>query len=184
MENLIDVVDEIPFGVDIAALVVDEPMDDMQADACLQKIANWEKYGKFWNDWYSKKLEEVNEKCRNNIELQKRKLRYYYQSVAHRKTKTMEIADLPHGKLCMPFVKQKLVPDKEAILLRLKDSGENQFIKTKEELDWSGYKDRLFISDSGDVLDKETGEIITDVSIETVEGEFTVKAQSKESEET
>ena len=161
MKDLIEVVDEIPFGVDMESLVVDEPMDDMEADACLQKIMNWEKYSAFWHDWYNKKLAELDEKCKNNIDFQKRKLRYYYQSVAHRKTKTMEIADLPHGRLSIPFSKQKMVPNKEAIIARLRENGEEQFIKTKEELDWSGYKDRLFISDSGDVLDKETGEIIT-----------------------
>ena len=182
MRDLVDVIDEVPFGANVEELVIDDAIDEMEADACLQKIMKWENFRAFWQKHYEEKLKELNAKCDNNIAFQKRKLRYYYMSVPHRKTKTMEAYDLPHGKLSMPYAKQKLVPNKEAIIARLKDIGENQFIKTKEELDWSGYKDRLFISDSGDVLDKETGEIVTDVSIETVEGEFTVKTQSKESE--
>ena len=68
-----------------------------------------------------------------------------------------------------------LVPDKSAIIERFKSQGDSEFIKVKEELDWNGYKSRLFISDSGDVLDKETGEIIKDVAVEETETKFEVK---------
>ena len=57
--------------------------------------------------------------------------------------------------------------------------GENEFIKVEEKLDWNGYKSRLFISDSGDVLDKETGEIIKDVSVEMSEPKFSVTINKK-----
>ena len=79
-----------------------------------------------------------------------------------------------------------MIPDKEAILARFKEQGESEFVKveTIEKLDWNGYKNRLFISDSGDVLDKETGEIVTDVSIEVSKPEFSAKPkEEKESEE-
>ena len=88
----------------------------------------------------------------------------------------MEAYDLPSGRISVSFAKPTLVPDKAAILKRFIDSNEREFVKVKEELDWSGYKSRLFISDSGDVLDKETGEIISDVSVEVSEPNFSVKA--------
>lgn len=183
MEFIRNVVDEVPYGMDIDAIEFGDTIDEMEADACLEKISNWEKYRKFWLDYYAKKIEEVNEKCDRNRAYQERKLRDYFNSVPHRSTKTMEVYDLPHGKLSMPFATKKMVPNKEAIIARLKGYGENEFIKVKEDLDWSGYKSRLFISDSGDVLDKETGEIVTDVSVEISKPEFSAKPkEEKESD--
>ena len=168
-------IDEVPYGVDVSALAINEHMDDMEADDCIQKIANIEKYRKFWLDYYNKKIEEVNNKCDNNVAYQNRKLRYFFDSVPHRATKTMEAYDLPSGRISVSFSKPSLVPDKEAILKRFIDNGDREFIKVEEKLDWSGYKSRLFISDSGDVLDKETGEVVSDVTVEVAEPKFSVK---------
>lgn len=179
----LDMVDEVPFGAEVDALEVPK-MDEMDAAACVEKCENWEKYRNFWLDYYAKKIDEVNQKCDRNVAYQKRKLRDYFMTVPHRSTKTMEACDLPNGRLSMSFSKQSLVPNKEAILARLKKDGESEYIKIKEELDWSGYKSRLFISEMGDVLDKETGEIVEDVEVKTSEPEFSVKPiKEKESEE-
>ena len=168
--------DEVPYGADVNELAVEDHMTDMDADACVQKISNIERFRSFWLDYYKKKIDEVNAKCDNNVAYQKRKLRYFFNTVPHRSTKTMEAYDLPSGRISVSFAKPTLVPDKAAILKRFIDSNEREFVKVKEELDWSGYKSRLFISDSGDVLDKETGEIISDVSVEVSEPNFSVKA--------
>lgn len=176
--------DEVPFGKEADEIEVSH-VDEMDATACIEKRDNWERYRQFWIDYYTKKIEEVNQRCDRNIAYQDRKLREYFLSVPHRKTKTMEAYDLPNGRLSMSFMQKKLVPNRDSILERLKKDGETSFIKVKvkEELDWDGYKSRLFISDMGDVLDKETGEIVEDVSIEVSEPKFTVKTNKKESEE-
>ena len=181
----LDIVDEVPYGSDVELLEI-KPMDEMEAAACIEKRDNWERYRQFWLDYYAKKVDEVNQKCDRNIAFQDRKLRDYFMTVPHRSTDTMEACDLPNGRLSMSFIKKKLVPDREAIISRLKEVGEMEYIKTKvkEELDWSGYKSRLFISENGDVLDKETGEVIEDVSVEVSEPKFSVKSnQEKESDE-
>lgn len=156
-----------------------EQIDEMQADECIQKIDNWERYRKFWLDWYKKKIEEVNEKCDRNIAWQKRKLRNFFKFVPHRNTQTFEAFDLPSGRLTMPFPKKKLVPDRASILARFVKDGDEEFIKVKKDIDWDGYRKRLFISEDGDVLDKETGEIVTDVSIEESAPEFSVTINKK-----
>lgn len=181
MENMID---EVPFGVDPSTYVDEEgtSMNDMDADACIVKIGNWERYRKFWLDYYAKKIDEVNEKCDRNVAWQKRHLQDFFVTVPHRSTKTMEAYDLPNGKISVSYAKPNLVPNKESILARFKAEGETAFIKVKEELDWSGYKSRLFVSDTGDVLDKETGEVVTDVSVEMSEPKFSVKINEKEGE--
>lgn len=183
LRNVKSMEDEVPFGADVDLLDIPQ-MDDMDADTCIQKIGNWERYRKFWLDYYQSKVEEVNQKCDRNVALQQRKLRYFFGSVPHRSTKTMEAYDLPNGRISVTYGKPSLVPNKEAILERFKSSGDSEFIKVKEELDWSGYKSRLFISDMGDVLDKETGEVVKDVSIETPEPKFSVKINEKVSDET
>ena len=180
-----DVIDEVPFDGDIDSMLLPDGMDDMEAESCITKIGNWERYREFWLDFYAKKIDEVKSKCDKNIELQKRKLKYYFNTVPHRSTKTMEAYDLPSGRLSVDFSKPSMVPDKDAILERFKSANDNEFIKVKvsEELDWNSYKSRLFISESGEIFDKETGEVVKDVSVKMSEPKFTVKINKKESEE-
>lgn len=156
-----------------------EQIDEMEADACIQKIENWERYRKYWLDWYAKKIEQVNEKCDRNIEWQKRKLRFFFKFVPHRNTKSFEAFDLPSGRLTMPFPKKKMVPDKASILARFEKDGDEEFIKVKKDVDWDGYRKRLYINDDGSVIDKETGEIVSDVSVEESEPEFSVTITKK-----
>ena len=171
--------DEVPFGTDVETIDLMDKLDDMDANECIVKIENWNRYKDFWLDYYKKKIDEVNAKCDRNIALQNRKLRYFFLTVPHRKTTTMEAYDLPSGRISMSIPKQKMVPNKEAVIARLKKDGDDKFIKIKEELDWNGYKDRLFIGESGEVFDKETGEIVNDISIEMSETKFEVKINKK-----
>lgn len=173
-----NLVDEVPYGEDGNA-TVGSSMDDMSADVCIQKIANWERYRNYWLDYYAKKIDEVNAKCDRNIEYQNRNLREFFMTVPHRETKTMEAYDLPSGRISFSFSKANMVPDKDSILKRFEEQGDNEFIKTKKEVDWSAYKARLFISSSGEVLDKETGEIIKDVAVEMSEPKFSVSINKK-----
>ena len=183
MENIMDVVEEVPYGTDVEAVEINGEMNDMDADSCIEKISNIERYRKFWLDYYAKKVNEVNEKCDRNVAYQQRKLRYFFATVPHRSTKTMEAYDLPHGRISVTFPERRLVPNKDAILKRFIKSGDREFVKVVESLDWSGYKARLFISDDGDVLDRETGEIIKDVDVEITEPTFSVKPSKDKGDE-
>ena len=85
MEIIRDLIDEVPFGTDVEAVDLEPEMDDMSADGCIQKMENWERYRKFWLDYYAKRIEEVNQKCDRNIALQNRKLRRFFAFVPWRK---------------------------------------------------------------------------------------------------
>lgn len=174
-----DLIDEAPYGDEEFPITEKPEMDDMEADKCIQKINNWERYRLFWLDFYAKKVDEVNAKCDRNIEWQKRNLQSYFSMVPHRSTKTMEAYDLPSGRISVAFSKPKLVPNKESILNRFVEQGDDEFIKVKKELDWARYKGRLFIGSNGEVLDKETGEIVTDVDVEMSVPEFSVTINKK-----
>ena len=172
----ISFVDEVPFGADVETLEI-EQIDDLSADECIRKIGNIERFRKFWLDFYQKKIDEVNRKCDTNVAYQRRKLRAFFDTVPHRGTKTTEAYDLPSGKLSFTFAKRKLNPDRTAIIERMKKNGETEFIKVKTtvDLDWSGYSKRLIMSDEGEVIDRETGEVVSDVVIEMTEPKFDVK---------
>jgi len=178
-----NLIDEVPYGTNVEAVEVEPQIDDMDADGCIQKISNWERYRNFWMDYYTKKMDEVNAKCDRNIEFQNRKLREFFMTVPHRSTKTMEAYDLPSGKISISYSKQSMVPDKVAILKRFEEQGDDEFIKLKKELDWANYKTRLFISSNGEVLDKETGEVVSDVAVETSEPKFSVSINKKGGED-
>ena len=55
----------------------------------------------------------------------------------------------------------------------LKGSGQLEFIKTEEKPRWGDFKKRLEIM-GGSVVDKETGEIVEGVTVETKPDTFTV----------
>lgn len=63
--------------------------------------------------------------------------------------------------------------DDEKLVQFLKDSGQLEFIKTEEKPRWGDFKKRLEIM-GGSVVDKETGEIVEGVTVETKPDTFTV----------
>ena len=186
----IELLDELPFGEDPTVYIDQKTAlhDDIDADACLQKINNWGRFRKFWLDFYAKKINEVNQRCDNNIAYNKRRLRDYFATVPHRttKAKTQEVYDLPSGKLAVVYKSASLVPDRKAIIDRLKKAGEIEYInvKTSEDLDWKGYKERLFIGEDGSsIIDRETGELVTDVTIERPMPEFKATPKTAKGED-
>ena len=96
-------------------------------------------------------------------------LQAYFQTVKPNVTKTQATYRLPSGKLRMKFEFQRMVPDAEALMRAYP-----AFVERKPELRWGELKKRLDIAD-GKVVDTETGEIVENVSLETVPAKFIVE---------
>lgn len=97
----------------------------------------------------------------------------YFDTVAKKKTKTQESYQLLSGKLVRKFPKQKLVPDKTALLEWCKDNAP-EYIKHTEEAMWGEIKSKFAIM--GDVVvNSSTGEVVSCVSVTEEPSTFDVK---------
>ncbi len=101
------------------------------------------------------------------------KLAEYFETVPHKTTKTKASYRLLSGTLTRKFGGTTMKQDDEKLVQFFKDSGQLEFIKTEEKPRWGDFKKRLEII-GGSVVDKETGEIVEGVTVETKPDTFTV----------
>lgn len=110
------------------------------------------------------KKEQVNKRYETDTGFLLSKLNAYLDTVERKKTKTQETYQLLSGKLVRKFAKQKLVPDKEALLDWCKQNAP-EYVKHTEEAMWGEVKGKFSIID-GVVICSDTGELVTCVSVE------------------
>lgn len=101
------------------------------------------------------------------------KLAEYFETVPHKTTKAKASYRLLSGTLTRKFGGTTMKQDDEKLVQFLKNSGQLEFIKTEEKPKWGDFKKRLEIM-GGSVVDKETGEIVEGVTVETKPDTFTV----------
>lgn len=123
------------------------------------------------------KMKDLNEKCDRDTSFLKGCLAQYMNKVPHKSTKTQETYQLLTGKLVLKKPSQKMiVPDDNKLLDYLDKESYKDYIKTKCSPDWAGFKKILEIQ-NGDVINKETGEVINPeiIAIEDVPASFDIK---------
>lgn len=129
------------------------------ADAQIQKI--------------EEKVAAAERRFQNGTRFLTGKLAEYFETVPHKTTKTKASYRLLSGTLTRKFGGATMKQDDEKLVQFLKDSGQLEFIKTEEKPRWGDFKKRLEIM-GGSVVDKETGEIVEGVTVETKPDTFTV----------
>jgi hypothetical protein len=156
-----------------------EITDDSTAEWALKKVleAKGERQRlldliEYEKDRLDAKKEQVEKKYESNTSYLLSKLGEYFETVTKRKTKTQESYQLLSGKLVRKFAKQKLTPNKEALLQWCKENAP-ECIKTTEEASWSDIKSKLTIID-GAVVYAETGELVACVTVDEVPPAFDV----------
>lgn len=132
--------------------------DDQKAEWCLQKIRDAESEKDFWKRYYADQLAKVNETCDATIENMKARLRAYFDTVPHKKTKTQENYPLPSGKLVLKHQEPEYERNDSEVIRWLKENGGESFVKVKESLDWAGLKKTLTVI--GETVADEEGQII------------------------
>ena len=119
------------------------------------------------------KLAAAERRCENGTRFLTSKLAEYFETVPHKTTKTKASYRLLSGTLTRKFGGTTMKQDDEKLVQFLKNSGQLEFIKTEEKPRWGDFKKRLEIM-GGSVVDKETGEIVEGVTVETKPDTFTV----------
>lgn len=155
--------------------------DDNTADWALNEILEKQKETDRLIKIAEQKIFELNERIKAEQEkldkstsYLKSKLREYFETVEHKKTKTQESYKLLTGNLVMKNATQKMVKDDEELLSYMKEHKLNDFIKTKESVDWASYKKECEIVD-GKVVNVQTGQLIECIKVEDVPESFDIK---------
>lgn len=129
------------------------------ADAQIQKI--------------EEKVAAAERRFQNGTRFLTGKLAEYFETVPHKTTKTKASYRLLSGTLTRKFGGTTMKQDDAQLVQYLKDSGQLEFIKTEEKPRWGEFKKRLEIM-GGSAVDKETGEIVEGVTVETKPDTFSV----------
>ena len=126
-----------------------------------------------WVAWYEAKIAEIKAQTDFNTMNLERLLRDYFDTVPHKKTKTQESYTFPGGKLTLKLQNPEYKRDDKAVIAWLKENGMGQFVKVKEELDWSGLKAATGSIDGRIV--NEDGEFIPGVEVLNRDPKFIVE---------
>ena len=123
-----------------------------------------------------KQIELLDQALESRTGYLKSKLYEYFKTVDHKATKTQETYKLLSGSLVWKKPSQKMVPDKDKLLVYVKEHNMPEFVKVKEEVDWATYKKECEIAD-GKAVNVQTGELLPEdiITVEDVPGSFDIK---------
>lgn len=110
--------------------------------------------------------------CARDTEFLLVQLNQYLDTVPHRRTKTQIAVDLPSGKLVRKLPTIDFARDDAAIIDHLQGS---VYVEAVPKLRWADLKKTLVVTDAGDVLNQETGEIIPGVTAVEKPASFDIK---------
>lgn len=171
-------VDELE-SMNMEALTSEEPgavkvfkiTDDSLADWAVRKIADERaelaRLKELADEQIARIMEKVAEaekRCENNTSFMTSKLAEYFETVPHKETKTKHSYRLLSGALVKKIGGVSMEKDDEKLLEYFKSSGNDDMIQTVEKPKWGEFKKRLEIV-AGQIVDKDTGEIVEGVAI-------------------
>ena len=146
---------------------------DAKAEWALTKIREARSDRDRWVKWYEEKIAEITAQTDFNTMNLERMLAEYFASVPHKKTKTQESYTLPGGKLILKTQNPEYKRDDKTVIDWLKQNGQAQYVKVKEELAWSDLKAATAIFEGHIVT--EDGEIVPGVDVIERDAKFVVE---------
>ena len=158
-----------------------EIADASTADWAISKIAEERKRTQYFVDVAKKEIEnlekqikDMEDKCERSVQYLSGCLGKYLErdDVPTKKTTTQESITLPAGKIIKKFAKTEFsMPNGKSITSSKSDAKlvkevadiNYEFIKTKQEVDWASLKKHLDVDDEGNVIYKDTGELLESI---------------------
>ena len=158
-----------------------EIADASTADWAISKIAEERKRTQYFVDVakqeienLEKQIKDMEDKCERSVQYLSGCLGKYLErdDVPTKKTKTQESITLPAGKIIKKFAKTefsmpngKNVKDCKGNAELVKEIADinYEFIKTKQEVDWTNLKKHLEVTEDGNVIYKDTGEFLESI---------------------
>ena len=158
-----------------------EIADASTADWAISKIAEERKRTQYFVDVAKKEIEnlekqikDMEDKCERSVQYLSGCLGKYLErdDVPTKKTTTQESVTLPAGKIIKKFAKTEFrMPNGKSVTNSKGDAElvkevadiNDEFIKTKQEVDWANLKKHLDVDDEGNVIYKDTGEFLESI---------------------
>ena len=158
-----------------------EISDASTADWAISKIAEERKRTQYFIDVAKKEIEnlekqikDMEDKCERSVQYLSGCLGKYLErdDVPTKKTTTQESITLPAGKIIKKFAKTEFrMPNGKSVtnskgdekLVKEVADINDEFIKTKQEVDWANLKKHLDVDNEGNVIYKDTGELLESI---------------------
>ena len=158
-----------------------EIADASTADWAISKIAEERKRTQYFVDVAKKEIEnlekqikDMEDKCERSVQYLSGCLGKYLErdDVPTKKTTTQESITLPAGKIIKKFAKTEFrMPNGKSVtnskgdekLVKEVADINDEFIKTKQEVDWANLKKHLDVDDEGNIIYKDTGEFLESI---------------------
>ena len=122
---------------------------------------------------YKLKIETAGKKLESDTAFFKSQLASYFVTVEKKCSKTQESYKLPSGTLVLKHQKPELQRDEGKLVKFVKELGLNDYIKTKESVDWAELKQTLTVA--GDKCLTADGEVVEGVTVVNRSSVFEVK---------
>ena len=119
------------------------------------------------------KRQKINEQCETSTAYLTGLLQKYFATVEPKQTKTQATYKLLSGKLVCKFGTCKATYDDSVLVQYLKDTNQQEYIKTVEKPAWADFKKSLTITPSGAMT--EDGELIDCITVEQQPDTFKVE---------
>lgn len=152
-------------------------------DKLVEEVKKMQAQQNEWDEMLKLKIEEARAKVEDEkaklqraIDFNMAQIQTSFNQLKAKETKTQKSIKVISGQVVLKKASQKLECDKEKLLAYFKEKKLNDYIKVKEDVDWSAYKKTLAISNNN-IVDNSTGEtvVIEGLSIVDVAEKLEVK---------
>ena len=154
--------------------------DDKKADWALEKIRQErEERDRLINlakdkiDYYKQEIEKIESRCETSTSYLQSQLAAYFETVKHKQAKTQESYKLLNGSLVKKYGGYKYDYDDDIFVDYLKNNYP-QLVKVIERPQWGEFKKITELTAEGDIINKETGEVLGFIKAAKKPDEFRV----------
>ena len=152
-----------------------EIRDDKAAEWAVEQIRNAQADTLRWQGHFARQLEAIRKANQETIDYMTAQLERYFDTLPHKVTKTQESYGLPGAKLVRKLRAPAYVVDDARLVQHLKVTAP-ELVDVVEKPRWGEYKKRCELRD-GELVDKETGELVEGVTVEEREAVFSVEVK-------
>lgn len=125
--------------------------NDQKAEWCLDKIREANDEADRMQAWYTEQMKKILKRRDARVAFFEEKLKPYFGIVPKKTTKTQMSYALPSGKLVLKKQAPEFERDDTVLLPWLKENGFDEYVKTKESVDWAGLKKIIEVAGYTDV---------------------------------
>lgn len=149
---------------------------DSKAEWLLEKLKAKQEKAEHFISHYKKQIEKIQAELDNYTSWANYKLMQYMGSglIPLKETKTERKYSLPSADIKIKQQPLKYERDETALLQELKEKGMQGYIVSKHSVSWADLKKQVIALENGDVIYKETGELLENVKAVPQEDKFSI----------